>query len=80
MLIDGDPAGRAALWAGARGDDTAVAASCLRLLATVEPAASVERAVATLDPDTFTARADRLRADPSGKVRRHLLTCRPAVL
>ncbi|GAB3844157.1 hypothetical protein ACFPIJ_51615 [Dactylosporangium cerinum] len=50
LLIDGDPAGRAALWAGARGDDTAVAASCLRMLATIEPAASVEQAVATGDP------------------------------
>ncbi|GAA2339925.1 hypothetical protein [Dactylosporangium salmoneum] len=50
LLIDGDPAGRAALWAGARGDDPAVAASCLRMLATIEPAAAVEQAVATGDP------------------------------
>ena len=34
------------------------------------------RALAILDPDAFTARLDQLRADPSGKVRRYLLTGR----
>jgi hypothetical protein len=30
------------------------------------------RALAAVDPDEFDRRADQLRADPSGKVRRHL--------
>src|SRR5262249_47700631 len=30
------------------------------------------RALAILDPDGFAIRIDQLRADPSGKVRRHL--------
>jgi HEAT repeat protein len=50
LLVSGDAAGRAALWAGARGEDVAVRASCLRLLATVDPAGAVEHAVATGDP------------------------------
>lgn len=50
LLVSGDAAGRAALWAGARGEDGAVRASCLRLLATVEPAGAVEHAVGTGDP------------------------------
>jgi HEAT repeat protein len=50
LLLSGDPAGRAALWAGARGDDPAVRASCLRLLATVDPAGAVTHAVGTGDP------------------------------
>ncbi|MDQ7909428.1 hypothetical protein RB614_33385 [Phytohabitans sp. ZYX-F-186] len=50
LLVAGDPAGRAALWTGARGGDPAVAAACLRLLATVEPAAAAEHAVRTGDP------------------------------
>jgi HEAT repeat protein len=50
LLISGDPAGRAALWAGARGDDSAVRASCLRLLATIDPAGAVEYAIGGGDP------------------------------
>jgi hypothetical protein len=50
ILVSGDPAGRDALWAGARGDDVAVRASCLRMLATIEPAAAVEHAIGTGDP------------------------------
>jgi len=50
LLVSGDAAGRAALWAGARGEDVAVRASCLRLLATVDPAGAVEHAVGTGDP------------------------------
>jgi HEAT repeat protein len=50
LLVSGDPAGRAALWAGARGDDVAVRASCLRLLAAVDPAGAVEHAIRTGDP------------------------------
>ncbi|MEJ3750483.1 HEAT repeat domain-containing protein [Actinomycetes bacterium KLBMP 9797] len=49
-LVSGDPAGRAALWAGARGDDVAVRASCLRLLAVADPAGAVEHAMSTGDP------------------------------
>ncbi|GIJ62587.1 HEAT repeat domain-containing protein [Virgisporangium aurantiacum] len=43
-LLQGD-AGRAALWAGARGDDPAVRAGCLRLLATVEPVPALREAL-----------------------------------
>lgn len=50
LLLSGDPGGRAALWAGARGDDPAVRAACLRLLATVDPADAVAHAVDTGDP------------------------------
>ena len=50
ILISGDPAGRDALWVGARGDDAAVRASCLRMLATIEPVAAVEHAMRTGDP------------------------------
>ncbi len=50
LLVSGDSAGRAALWAGARGDDVAVRASCLRLLARIDPAGAVEHAVGTGDP------------------------------
>jgi HEAT repeat protein len=50
LLVSGDAAGRAALWAGARGEDVAVRASCLRLLATVDPGGAVEHAVGTGDP------------------------------
>jgi hypothetical protein len=49
LLLSGDPAGRAALWAGARGDDVAVRTSCLRLLATVDPAGAVRAAVGSGD-------------------------------
>jgi hypothetical protein len=49
LLID-DPEGRAALWAGARGDDAEVAASCRRMLAATGPAGAVEHAVAPGDP------------------------------
>lgn len=42
--------GRPDLWAGARGDDPAVRAECLRLLATVEPAEALEEAMKTRDP------------------------------
>jgi hypothetical protein len=48
-LLHGDP-GRAALWAGARGDDPAVRAGCLRLLATVEPVPALREALRTRDP------------------------------
>jgi len=50
ILVSGDPAGRDALWAGARGEDVAVRASCLRMLARIEPGAAVEHAVGTGDP------------------------------
>jgi HEAT repeat protein len=50
LLLSGDPAGRAALWAGARAEDPEVRASCLRLLATVDPADAVAYAVDTGDP------------------------------
>jgi HEAT repeat protein len=50
LLVTGDPAGPAALLAGARSGDAAIRASCLRLLGTVEPAGAVEHAVATGDP------------------------------
>jgi len=50
LLISGDPAGRAALWAGARGDEVAVRASSLRLLASLDPAGAVEHAIGTGDP------------------------------
>jgi hypothetical protein len=48
-LLDGD-AGRAALWAGARGHDPSVRDGCLRLLATVEPVRAGEEALRTRDP------------------------------
>jgi HEAT repeat protein len=74
ILVAGDPAGRDALWAGARGDDAAVRASCLRMLATIEPSAAVEHAIGTGDPAlrhwaAAVATAPRLDAD----VQRRLL-------
>jgi hypothetical protein len=54
LLLHGAPGGRAALWAGVRGAggvaDPAVRASCLRLLAQVDPLGAVEGAMATGDP------------------------------
>jgi HEAT repeat protein len=50
LLLSGDQAGRDALWAGARGEDPTVRASCLHLLATVDPAGAVTHAVDTGDP------------------------------
>jgi HEAT repeat protein len=73
ILVSGDPAGRDALWTGARGDDVAVRASCLRMLATIEPGAAVEHAIGTGDPAlrlwaAAVATAPRLDPDLQGRL------------
>jgi hypothetical protein len=70
-------AGRAAVWAGIRTGNAAVRAAGLRLLATVEPEAAVEHALATGDPTlrlwaAGVATATSLDADVQRRLLRRL--------